>query len=174
MPPERPDSMVSNSNPYVQDYSSITTNSHARARSFRPKYPTIYPPPPNTHKMLPILLSLPPLQTPSYLPPSSAHQHSTSLLVPMTSPPLNNAATSTLSGLSVSGQLSSMRTARTHSKRLYAGVHASLSKSRHISPVDSPIFGCMIGVRKRIWGGRRGYVVGMVMEMSHLPAMGVF
>lgn len=108
---------------------------------------------------------------PSYRPASSLTQNSTRRLAPRLSPPRSKAATSTFSGLSVSGQLSSMRTARTHSSTLYAGVHASLSRSRQISPLRKAMLACTIGVSKEILGGWRGYEGGIDMSRSQRPSV---
>ena len=62
-----------------------------------------------------------------------------------------------------------MRTARTHSSTLYAGVQASLSRSRQISPVLRAMFGWTMGVANSILGGARGYDGGMVMVRSQRP-----
>lgn len=110
------------------------------------------------------------LHAPLYRP--SAHHSSTNLLAPTSSPPRNNAAASTFNGESTSGYASSpSRIARTVSKTLYAGVQASLSKSRQISPVSRCILGWTMGVRKRIEGGACGYVGGMVIVRSQRPSI---
>ena len=92
--------------------------------------------------------------TPSYL--SSPTHSSTNLLAPKLSPSLNSAATSTFNGLSTPGHDNNILTARTHSKMLYVGVHASLSKSKQISPVSSATLACTMGVANEILGGCSG------------------
>lgn len=41
-----------------------------------------------------------------------------------------------------------------------------------MAPVRGWMFGWIIGVRKVIEGGARGYVGGMVMVRSHWPSVG--
>lgn len=108
-------------------------------------------------------------QLPSYL--SSPTHNSTNRLAPITSPSLNSAATSTFNGLSTSGHPNNILTARTHSKTLYVGVHASFNRSKQISPVSNATFACTTGVANAILGGCKGYVGGMAMRRSQRPSV---
>lgn len=128
-----------------------------------PKATTLYPSPP------PLPSPINPPQLPSYL--SSPTHNSTNLLAPSTSPSLNSAATSTFNGLSTSGHPNNILTARTHSKTLYVGVHASFNRSKQISPVSNATFACTTGVANEILGGCSGYVGGMVMRRSQRPSV---
>jgi hypothetical protein len=97
--------------------------------------------------------------------------HLIKLLAPISSPVLNNCATSTLSGLSGSALVSNWCILVIVLEMVYAGVQAVLSRSRQISPVLKSTLGWQMGVTKRMVGGERGYCEGIEMERSQHPSV---
>lgn len=88
---------------------------------------------------------------------SSSVQNRTILSHPATSPSRSSAATSTFSGESGRGSVSSWWMAVMVDESVYTGLQCSeVSSVRQISPVVNEMFGCEIRVEKWMLGGESG------------------